>query len=54
MISFFAKKARGLMTRFIIENNITEISSLQAFDSEGYIFNPRLSKTENPVFTRDK
>jgi len=54
MISFFAKKARGLMTRFILENNITEVSELQAFDYEGYYFNPRLSKPGNPVFTRDK
>jgi len=53
-ITVFAKKARGLMTRFIIDNNITDIESLQAFDSEGYNFNPRLSKPGNPVFTRDK
>ncbi len=52
MISFFAKKARGLMTRFIIENNITKVSDLQAFDSDGYNYNPRLSKPGNPVFTR--
>ena len=53
MISFFAKKARGLMTRFILENNITEAENLQAFDYEGYVFNPNLSKPGNPVFTRD-
>lgn len=53
MISFFAKKARGLMTRFILENNIDDAESLQAFDSEGYNYNPRLSKENNPVFTRD-
>ena len=53
MISFFAKRARGLMTRFILENKITDADSLQAFDSEGYNFNPRLSKSGNPVFTRD-
>lgn len=52
MISFFAKKARGLMTRFIVENDITKVENLQAFDSEGYVFNPRLSKPGNPVFTR--
>ncbi|WP_297092607.1 peroxide stress protein YaaA [uncultured Draconibacterium sp.] len=52
MISFFAKKARGLMTRFIIENEIESIEELQAFDAEGYVFNPRLSKPGNPVFTR--
>ena len=53
MISFFAKKARGLMTRFVLENNISEVESLQAFDLEGYNFNPRLSKPNNPVFTRE-
>jgi len=53
MISFFAKKARGLMTRFIIENNIEKGEELQAFDLEGYVFNPRLSKPGKPLFTRD-
>jgi hypothetical protein len=53
MISFFAKKARGMMTRFILENKISNIENLQAFDSDGYVFNPRLSKSGNPVFTRD-
>jgi cytoplasmic iron level regulating protein YaaA (DUF328/UPF0246 family) len=52
MISFFAKKARGLMTRFILENNIDQVEDLQAFDSEGYVYNPRLSKDNKPVFTR--
>jgi uncharacterized protein len=52
MISFFAKKARGLMTRFILENNIENAGDLQAFDAEGYVFNPRLSKPGKPVFTR--
>jgi cytoplasmic iron level regulating protein YaaA (DUF328/UPF0246 family) len=54
IISFYAKRARGLMTRFILENNITDITSLYAFDSEGYVFNPHLSKPGTPVFTRDK
>ena len=54
MISFYAKRARGLMTRFILENDINEISDLQAFESEGYHFNPRLSTGGNPVFTREK
>lgn len=53
MISFFAKKARGLMTRFMLENNIFDEESLLAFDLDGYNFNPRLSKANNPVFTRD-
>ena len=53
MISFFAKRARGLMTRFILENNIERTEDLNAFDSDGYIYNPRLSKPAKPVFTRD-
>ncbi len=53
MISFFAKKARGLMTRFVLDNNIVDPDNLKAFDYHGYIFNPNLSKDGNPVFTRD-
>ncbi len=53
MISFFAKKARGLMTRFIVENDIENVEDLQAFDLDGYIFNPRLSKPGKPMFTRE-
>jgi len=54
IISFFAKKARGLMTRFILENDIKKVSDLQAFDMDGYNFNPRMSQSNKPVFTRDK
>jgi len=54
IISFFAKRARGLMTRFILENNISNPADLVAFDSEGYSFNVRLSKPGNPVFTREQ
>lgn len=54
MVSFFAKRARGLMTRFILENYISDPSDLLAFDLEGYHFNSRLSKPENPVFTREQ
>jgi len=53
MISFFAKKARGLMTRFIIQNEITDPEDLKAFDLDGYIYNPNLSKINAPIFTRD-
>jgi cytoplasmic iron level regulating protein YaaA (DUF328/UPF0246 family) len=52
MIAIYAKRARGLMTRFIVENNINTTDDLQAFDVEGYVFNPRLSKEGKPVFTR--
>jgi cytoplasmic iron level regulating protein YaaA (DUF328/UPF0246 family) len=52
MISIFAKKARGLMCRFIIENQITDPEEIKAFDLGGYFFNNDLSKENNWVFTR--
>jgi len=54
VISFFAKKARGLMTRFIIQNQISDPEYLKAFNSYGYVFNPHLSKNQELVFTRDQ
>lgn len=54
MLSFFAKKARGMMVRFIAENNITEIEHIKSFDKEGYYFNNSLSTEEKWVFTRDQ
>jgi len=52
MVSFFAKKARGMMTRFILQNGITTENDLHAFDSEGYCYNNNLSRPGRPVFTR--
>ncbi|WP_440874791.1 peroxide stress protein YaaA [Thalassotalea sp. PLHSN55] len=52
MISFFAKKARGLMARYIIENKITDLESLKAFDLAGYQYSDDLSKGNDWVFTR--
>ena len=52
IVSFFAKKARGLMSRFIIQNQITDPEEIKAFDLEGYFFNNQLSKGDNWVFTR--
>jgi uncharacterized protein len=52
IISFFAKKARGMMSRFIIENAITDYEMLVGFDESGYHFNHELSKGDNWVFTR--
>lgn len=53
MIAIYAKKARGLMSRFIIKNNITDPKDLQAFNEDGYYYNNSLSRKEMPVFTRD-
>jgi len=54
MISFFAKKARGLLARFVIRNQIKTPEELQAFDVEGYHFNNSLSDISKNkwVFTR--
>lgn len=52
MISFFAKKARGFMARYIIENQITDVEQLKAFDVAGYGYNEALSTDAVPVFTR--
>lgn len=52
MISFFAKKARGMMARFAVQNAISNPEDLKAFDHDGYIFNKELSKEKSWVFTR--
>ena len=54
MISFFAKKARGLMARYAIKNLINEAEDLKGFDLEGYHFNARFSKGDKWVFTREQ
>lgn len=51
-IMTFAKKARGLMARYIIQNNIEESEHLKTFDSDGYLFNKSLSSENEFVFTR--
>ena len=52
MVSFFAKKARGMMTRFILQSGIDSEEQLHAFDREGYCYNGKLSEKGRPVFTR--
>ena len=54
IISFYAKKARGYMSRYIIENQIENPRDLEGFDTAGYRFNKDLSKSGNPVFTREE
>lgn len=52
MISFFAKKARGLMVRYIIDNNVETLDELKGFNYEGYAFDANLSKDNKLIFTR--
>lgn len=52
VISFYAKKARGLMARYIIENQIQTVEALTKFDVAGYQYDESLSKKGELVFTR--
>lgn len=52
MISFFAKKARGLMVRYILDKNAETIEDLKSFNYDGYAFDANLSKGNTLVFTR--
>lgn len=53
VMSFFAKKARGMMTRFILENAITDVAHLKAFCAEGYTFSANDSNLNKLVFLRE-
>ncbi len=53
-LSFFAKKARGLMTRYMIDKRVSSLKALQQFDYDGYGYNNVLSEGDNWVFTRKK
>lgn len=52
MISFFAKKARGMMVRYIVDNDIETVEDLKGFNTEGYAFDSNLSTETELVFTR--
>ncbi|MFU8783975.1 peroxide stress protein YaaA [Aliidiomarina sp.] len=54
VISFYAKKARGLMARYIIEKKPNSVADLQSFDEAGYSFNAELSNDKELVFCRDE
>lgn len=51
-IAIYAKKARGMMTDYIIQNRIFSPDGLKGFDYDGYLFNEALSDDKNWVFTR--
>ncbi len=54
VISFYAKKARGLMARYIIQNQLTDAEALKGFDLEGYYYSEEQSKPNEPVFLREE
>ncbi len=53
IVSFFAKKARGSMARYIIHNRLSEPEALKEFDYGGYSFEPDMSEGDRWVFLRD-
>lgn len=54
IISFYAKKARGLMARYIIENELTEVEQLKQFDTDGYYYCAAESTEKELVFKREE
>jgi cytoplasmic iron level regulating protein YaaA (DUF328/UPF0246 family) len=52
IIGFFAKKARGYMARYIIDEQINDVDAIKHFNREGYSYNPELSNQAEWVFTR--
>ena len=54
VVSFYAKRSRGLMARYIVLHRISTVEKIKAFDSEGYRFVPEVSKEDQWIFRRDK
>ena len=54
IISFYAKKARGLMSRYIIQNKLRSPGEIKNFDVAGYEFDEAESKEYEWVFKRDE
>lgn len=54
IISFYAKKARGLMAQFVLKNQITDLKEIEKFDLEGYRFVKEESQEKAPVFYREE
>ncbi len=54
VISFFAKKARGLMAKYVLQNQVKNPDDLRGFDYEGYLYDPNRSNQNQFIFKRDK
>jgi cytoplasmic iron level regulating protein YaaA (DUF328/UPF0246 family) len=52
IISFMAKRARGLMVRYAVEKKLNSVKKLESFDLEGYVFSPDVSEYDRLVFRR--
>jgi len=54
IISFYAKKARGMMARYVIKNKVDSVADLKHFSEQGYYFSDEQSKPNHLVFLRDQ
>jgi cytoplasmic iron level regulating protein YaaA (DUF328/UPF0246 family) len=54
MLGVYAKKARGQLSRFVIDNRITDPEAMKAFAVDGYRYNKKLSSGNKWVFTRKR
>lgn len=52
VVSFYAKRARGAMARYIIQHRLDAAEALKDFDAGGYVYQPGLSEPDKPVFLR--
>jgi cytoplasmic iron level regulating protein YaaA (DUF328/UPF0246 family) len=52
IISFYAKRARGLMARYVVENRMSDPADLKGFNLDGYRYYAADSKVDKPVFRR--
>ncbi|MBW4706872.1 peroxide stress protein YaaA [Roseobacter sp. YSTF-M11] len=52
IVSFFAKKARGAMARYVIQNRLQDPQDVLQFGEGGYAYEPSLSEADRPVFVR--
>lgn len=53
IVSFYAKKARGAMARFVIQHRLTDPEALKDFDTGGYRYNAEMSEGDSMVFLRE-
>ena len=53
IVSFFAKRARGAMARYVVENALTSPDDIKGFNVGGYAYDKDASTSEKPVFMRD-
>lgn len=54
IISFYAKRARGMMARYIVKNRLQDPDQIKDFNEAGYAYRPNLSEVNTWVFTRDQ